>query len=126
MIATFSGKSATNLVTVAPLVTTLIHRYSFTSDASDSVGTANGTVYYSDPNNANFVGGQLFLTPSYPQDYNYVDFGPNTISSNDAITFEAWAKFHGHRIILGPDYSDFWRQQRRPQRHQLCSQVDAA
>lgn len=91
--ASNSGITQTVSVTVVPLVTTLIHRYGFTNDASDSAGTANGTVWYLDPSGFSFSSGQLFLTPSGEYDYNYVDFGPNLISTNDAITVEAWASF---------------------------------
>jgi hypothetical protein len=81
--------AATN-ITVVPLTTTLIHRFSFTSDANDSAGSANGTVAgfsYSYDN------GQLALMPTSQYDYTYVDFGPGLISGNDALTFEAWASF---------------------------------
>ncbi|HEU5068871.1 MAG TPA: hypothetical protein VFV96_00480 [Verrucomicrobiae bacterium] len=81
--------AATN-ITVVPLTTTLIHRYSFTSDANDSVGTANGTVSGFSYSYAN---GQLALAPTSQYDYTYVDFGPSLISGNDALTFEAWASF---------------------------------
>ena len=87
--ATNSGIFASTNITVVPLVTTLIHRYVFTNDANDSVGTANGT-----PSGSNyaFTNGQIALTPSGQFDYNYVDFGAGT-ATNDVLTFEAWASF---------------------------------
>lgn len=88
--ATNSGIFASTNITVVPLVTTLIHRYGFTNDANDSVGMANGTLVGGD---LAFTNGQIAFMPASQYDYNYVDFGPNTISSNDAITFEAWASF---------------------------------
>ncbi|MEI6074713.1 MAG: LamG-like jellyroll fold domain-containing protein [Verrucomicrobiota bacterium] len=87
--ATNSGKFASTSITVVPLVTTLIHRYGFTNDATDSIGSANGT-----PAGANyaFMNGQIALAPSGQYDYNYVDFGAGT-ATNDVLTFEAWASF---------------------------------
>lgn len=87
--ATNTGKFASTNITVVPLVTTLIHRYGFTNDATDSIGSANGT-----PSGANyaFTNGQIALTPSGQFDYNYVDFGAGT-ATNDVLTFEAWASF---------------------------------
>src|ERR1022692_3296474 len=42
--ATYGGLTASSNVTVTAAAPTLAHRYSFTTDASDSVGGANGTV----------------------------------------------------------------------------------
>jgi hypothetical protein len=82
----------------------LKHRYSFTSNANDSKGTAHGTVI--DPGttaNAAFVGGQLDLSANAGQGSNaitedaYVDLPNGIVSSatssgtNGAITFEFWA-----------------------------------
>ena len=87
--ATNTGKFASININVVPLVTTLIHRYGFTNDATDSIGSANGT-----PSGANyaFTNGQIALSPSGQYDYNYVDFGAGT-ATNDVLTFEAWASF---------------------------------
>ena len=89
ILATNSGIFSSTNITVMPLVTTLIHRYGFTNDATDSIGSANGT-----PSGANyaFTNGQIVLTPSGQFDYNYVDFGAGT-ATNDVLTFEAWASF---------------------------------
>jgi sugar lactone lactonase YvrE len=93
--ATNSGLSARIDLTVVPFTTTLIHRFGFTNDASDSVGTAYGSVYGSD---YAFTDGQLAFMPVGQYDYSYVDFGPYTINDTDgftfdALTFEAWASF---------------------------------
>jgi sugar lactone lactonase YvrE len=92
VVATYSGFSATNTITVVPMTTTLLHRYSFEGDANDSVGSANGMIW-SVFNDYSFMNGQLVLLPTSSSDYSYVDFGPNLISSNDAVTIEAWASF---------------------------------
>ncbi|HEV7923937.1 MAG TPA: LamG-like jellyroll fold domain-containing protein, partial [Verrucomicrobiae bacterium] len=66
----------------------LQHRYSFTSDASDSVGGANGTLV----GNATISGGTLLLPGGGNSDNpsGYVQL-PNGIVSNDAsITVECW------------------------------------
>ncbi len=67
---------------------TLQHRYSFTSDASDSVGGANGTLV----GNASISSGALLLPGGGNSDNpsGYVQL-PNGIVSNDAsITVECW------------------------------------
>jgi len=67
---------------------TLQHRYSFTSDASDSVGGANGALV----GNASISGGALLLPGGGDSDNpsGYVQL-PNGIVSNDAsITVECW------------------------------------
>jgi hypothetical protein len=91
--ASNSGLTNTVSITVVPMITTLIHRYGFTNDASDSVGGANGTLWYLYPTSFSYTDGQLVLTPSGQNDYTYVDFGAGLISSNDAVTVEAWASF---------------------------------
>ena len=79
------------------------HRYSFTTDANDSVGTAHGTVVDVGAATAVFAGGQLDLSANTGQGSNnitedaYVDF-PNSIVSQSAnggtagqLTIELWA-----------------------------------
>jgi hypothetical protein len=101
--------TAMSLVVFALLLTSdaqaaLKHRYSFTTNANDSVGTAHGTVVDAGTTpNFNFVGGQLDLTANAGNGSNnitedaYVDL-PNGIMSGavnsgtaGAITFEFWA-----------------------------------
>ena len=82
----------------------LAHRYSFTSDASDSVGGAHGTVVDAGVNpNFSFVGGALDMSANTGQGSNgitedaYVDLPNGIISAaasagvNGAVTFEFWA-----------------------------------
>ncbi len=73
-------------VTVVILPAVLAHRYSFSADASDSVGTANGTLV----GNAIVSGGQLHLDGSTGT---YVDLVPGIIDRFFALTVEAWASF---------------------------------
>src|ERR1017187_852541 len=65
---------------------TLLHRYSFTADASDSVGSANGTV----AGGATFNGsGSLVLNGTS----GYVSLPAGVVSNLTAVTIEAWADF---------------------------------
>lgn len=87
--ATFGTVSAINTLTVIAVPAVLAHRYSFNgTDASDSVGGANGTLM----GNATVSGGQLVLDGSYGT---YVDLpaGIINIATNSAVTFEAWVDF---------------------------------
>ncbi|HWX19167.1 MAG TPA: LamG-like jellyroll fold domain-containing protein [Candidatus Binatia bacterium] len=82
--ATFGAISVTNSLTVISLPTALAHRYSFTTDASDSIGGANGTFV----GTAAVSGGQLVLDGG-----GYLSLPGNAINipTNAAVTFEAWA-----------------------------------
>jgi hypothetical protein len=90
----------------------LVHRYSFDSDASDSVGTAHGTVM---GNTATFVGGQIVLdnpnnvgsgafnNGATPETGAFVDF-PNHIFSQaaaagtyGAVSVEIWVTMDTNR-----------------------------
>ncbi|MBR4249126.1 MAG: LamG domain-containing protein, partial [Verrucomicrobia bacterium] len=93
----FAG-SSTITVTAMPAAT-LTHRYSFTSDAADSVGGANGTLYGA----AQIVNGTLQLAteenpaaPSGADDPNdavsYVRLPENLISDHESVTIEAWIR----------------------------------
>ncbi len=66
----------------------LTHRYSFATDASDSVGGANGTLM----NGAYVSNGQAYFggaTPSGPN-ADYIDLPPGLISNYTSVTFEFW------------------------------------
>lgn len=87
--AYLSGTTTTYYTNVTPLIavveptSTLIHRYSFTSDASDSVGSADGTLQ----NNAVISGGQVVLDGTN----SYVSLPQGTISAlTNNATFEVW------------------------------------
>jgi hypothetical protein len=66
---------------------TLTHRYSFTSDASDSVGAANGTL----KGGAAISSGAVTLNGSTA----YVELPPNLVSDYDSVSFEAWFVDYG-------------------------------
>jgi hypothetical protein len=74
----------------------LTHRYSFTADATDSIGGANGT-----PQNAvSFSGGAAFFSgvgASGPA-CDYVELPSGLISNYTSVTFEFWADVGGNGI----------------------------
>lgn len=87
LIATYGGISVTQTVTVLSFPTTLKHRYSFTSDASDSIGGKHGIVY----GGAYVSDGRLYLNGqngSYLELPSYIVDGSNIL--NKALTIEAW------------------------------------
>jgi hypothetical protein len=89
VVATYGSLSATNTLTVFSIPATLTHRYSFNgSDASDSVGGANGSLMGS----ATVSGGQLVLDGASGS---YVDLpaGKINLATNTAVTFDAWVTF---------------------------------
>lgn len=88
VVASFGGLSATNTLTAVSVPAKLTHRYGFTSDASDSVGGANGTTQGS----ATVAGGQLVLDGTYGC---YLDLPGDAINmaTNRAVTIEAWVTF---------------------------------
>jgi hypothetical protein len=89
VIATYATLSATNSLTVIAVPAVLTHRYSFTANANDSVGTANGVLH----GNATVSGGQLVLDGS---DQTYLDLPGDAINiaTNKSITIETWVTFN--------------------------------
>jgi hypothetical protein len=84
VIAQYGSFKATNSLTVVAIPAVLAHRYSFTTDASDSIGGANGTLN----GNATVTGGKLVLDGGG----SYLDIpgAAINIQTNSAITLEAW------------------------------------
>lgn len=84
--AFYTNSVAITVLAVSP--PTLAHRYSFTSDASDSVGGPawNGTL----PNGGVFANGQLTLASSGSQ---YVQLPAGILSNYTAVTIETWVTF---------------------------------
>ncbi|MCX8108476.1 MAG: hypothetical protein N3G20_06705, partial [Verrucomicrobiae bacterium] len=72
------------LTQVTPVLADLTHRYSFTSDASDSVGTAHGTLR----GNAAIEFGAVSLDGTGGT---YVELPSRLVTGYTAITIEAWA-----------------------------------
>ncbi|MEY4916498.1 MAG: hypothetical protein RL616_411 [Verrucomicrobiota bacterium] len=81
--ATFQSFSATNTVTVVdPLLNNLRHRYPFTTDASDVVGTAHGTL----TGGASIAGNQVVLDGAS----GYVSLPTGIVATYTNFTIEAW------------------------------------
>ena len=81
--ASFAGKTSAQTITVVPPTATLTHRYSFTSDANDSVGNANGTLN----GNALVASGTVTLDGSSGT---YVSLPVGVLTNLTAVTFETW------------------------------------
>jgi hypothetical protein len=88
VVASYGGLSATNSLQVTEPPTVLTHRYSFTSDASDSIGGANGTLM----GDASVSGGQLVLDGTTGC-YLSLPAGQINIATNTSVTIEAWVTF---------------------------------
>jgi len=86
IVATLGSLTSTQLVNVVPAPVVLAHRYSFTSDASDSVGGATGVF----SGNAKVAGGQLVLDGSTGT---YLQLPVGIVTNDPAVTIEAWATF---------------------------------
>lgn len=85
--ATYNNTTNTAVVVVSP--PQLIHRYSFTSNANDSVGSAHGTLKGA----ATVSGGALNLpggTASSDPGAAYLDLPNNLLADVTAVTIEAW------------------------------------
>ena len=88
--ATYQGQSVSQTIQVLAFsVPVLIHRYSFTSDASDSVGNANGTL----EGDAVCSNGAVILDGSA-----YVQLPPNFVTNLTSTTFEFWLTWNGGGI----------------------------
>jgi hypothetical protein len=86
LTASFQGKTDSATVTVQNIAR-LTHRYTFNTDANDSVGTANGNLL----GNANVSGGSLVLDGSPGT---YVELPPGLIDGYQAATIDAWVTFN--------------------------------
>jgi len=64
----------------------LVHRYSFTNDASDSIGAQNGTLF----GTAQVSGGAAVLSGDVNLRNSYVNLPDHLLSSYDAVTLEGW------------------------------------
>ncbi len=71
----------------------ITHRYSFTTDASDSVGTANGTLV----NGATVAGGSLALANGGKNSVNgqYLALPATILPASGSVTIESWFTFTG-------------------------------
>ena len=91
VIASIGSVSATQSVTVIAVPTTMKHRYSFTTDATDSIAGANGILQ----GTATVSGGEVSFPGNDTANSGYVDLPANLIAAsnivNGAVTFESWA-----------------------------------
>ena len=84
--ASLGGVNSSQDVTVFPKQVMLTHRYSFDSDASDSVGAQDGMVF----GNVQIAGGQAAFDGNMN---NYIELPSRMISTYDSVSIEAWASF---------------------------------
>lgn len=81
------GRTDTKSVIVVEKQTGLLHRYSFTSDCSDSVGSQDGVLGGA----ASISEGKIVLPGSAENKAGgYVELPPGLVSSLEAVTFELW------------------------------------
>ncbi|MGA2246278.1 MAG: LamG-like jellyroll fold domain-containing protein [Verrucomicrobiota bacterium] len=88
LTATVGAFTSTNslAITVAPVIPGLAHRYSFTTDASDAIGGANGTLN----GDATISAGQLVLSGNVGSS---VTLPAGILSGVNVVTIETWATF---------------------------------
>jgi hypothetical protein len=70
---------------------TMVHRWSFTNDASDSIGGADGVLI----GDAYVDNGAVVLDGSYPT---FVDLGRDLVTNLTSFTFETWVTWNGGNI----------------------------
>jgi uncharacterized protein YjdB len=91
--ATVAGVTATSgSITVTPQ--SLLHRYSFASDASDSVGGANGTLVAPSGGNAATISSGLILPGNTHGGFGYsgyVSLPSGILTNTSSVTVECWA-----------------------------------
>ena len=85
--ASYAGTSGTQTIYVSDPPQTLAHRYSFTTNANDSEGSANGTL----SGGATISGGAVVLNGTSA----FVDLPNNMVSNLTSITYEAWFTDYG-------------------------------
>ena len=87
LTAVYGGMSDSVTITVQPRPLSLIHRYSFTTDGTDSVG---GAAWMATIFGGTFGGGQLTLNATT---HDFVQFPAGLVTNLDALSVEAWASF---------------------------------
>lgn len=89
--AIFQSKSNTlNIQVIVPPSPNLVHRYSFTADASDSAGGANGILM----SNAVCSSGELMLDGNS----SWVQLPANFVTNLTDLTFEFWLTWNGGAV----------------------------
>jgi uncharacterized protein YjdB len=92
--AEIGGISATSGTITVSGPQTLLHRYSFVSDASDSVGTANGTLVTGTGGTTVTINNGLILPGNQQGGYGnsgYVALPSGILTNTTSITVECWA-----------------------------------
>jgi hypothetical protein len=95
VVAGYGGLYATQTVTVLPLPVVLMHRYSFVSDASDSVGGPawNGTLVAPNGGAAAAINHGLFLPGNQQGGFGYsgyVSLPAGILTNTSSLTVECW------------------------------------
>lgn len=95
IVVSNAAGSVTNSVTmtVAQPTLTLLHRYSFVSDASDSVGGANGTIVAPNGGGVATINHGLFLPGSTTATFGYsgyVSLPTGLLTKTTSLTVECW------------------------------------
>ena len=85
--ATYAGVSGAQVIYVADPPQTLVHRYSFTGNATDSEGGANGSL----EGGATISGGAVVFNGTSA----YVSLPANLVSNLTSITYETWFTDYG-------------------------------
>ncbi|MCX7867002.1 MAG: LamG domain-containing protein [Limisphaera sp.] len=94
--ASFGGQTTSRTVTVVPPpAPVLVHRYSFTSDARDSVGNAHGV---------NPEGGMVFNGTAVFDGVQTLELPPGIVSNYNSLTIEAWFYASNYHALGGPLY----------------------
>ena len=95
--------SLISFLTAASANAALTHRYSFDTDASDSVGSAHGTIF----NGATAGGGVLnFNNPAFPGasvPRGYMEIPTSAVPGTGSMTIEQWFTFGGSGF-----YTEAW------------------
>ena len=105
LTVTYQGKSSSTSVTTVPAQTSLKHRYSFTSDATDSISGANGELH----GDASISGGELLL-PNDPTvgRGSFLDLPGELLGGYQALTVEAWVNLDVNNVWARiADFGDY-------------------
>src|ERR1051326_9304604 len=79
------------IITTGTFAQTLVHRWSFTNDVTDSVGGADGSLI----GDAYVQDGAVVLDGNYPT---FVDLPRDLVTNLTSFTFETWVTWNGGNI----------------------------
>lgn len=86
LTVSYGGRSDSATITVVEQPAQMTHRYSFTANANDAIGTAHGTLF----GGAAIADGQVVLDPVTES---FVELPAGIIANYEALTVETWASF---------------------------------